>query len=96
MAKRQYTHRSLEHWQAHIDAQAQSALSVSDYCQQHQLTPSNFYAWRKKLNANVVGDNTDVTENSWIALSPHALSKAQAATEITLALPGGIQLTLRS
>ena len=96
MTKRQYTHRSAEQWQAHIHAQAHSTLSVSEYCQDHQLPPSNFYAWRKKLSGNVVGDNTDVTESGWIALSPQALSKAQAATEITLALPGGIQLTIRS
>lgn len=38
----------------HIRAQTEGPLSVAAYCQAHDLSPSTFYYWRKKL-AGVVG-----------------------------------------
>jgi len=42
--------RTREQWQALIDEQAESELSVSEFCAQYDLTVSNFYLWRKKLS----------------------------------------------
>jgi len=42
--------RSQEQWQTIIEDQQSSGLTIIDYCQQHQLTISSFYAVRKKLS----------------------------------------------
>ena len=41
--------RSKKQWQAIIEAQQASGLTIIDYCQQHQLSTTSFYAVRKKL-----------------------------------------------
>jgi putative transposase len=97
MTQRKYTHRTPEQWQAYLDQQAQSGLSVKDYCQEQSLAPSNFYSWRKKLSVSPV-NNTESNE-PWIAVTPTRPptdSTPQCSTEICLALPGGIQLTITS
>lgn len=99
MTQRKYTHRTPEQWQAYLDQQAQSGLSVKDYCQEQNLAPSNFYSWRKKLS----GESPVTTESSeaWLAVTPTPTgptpnSTPGVTTEICLALPGGIQLTITS
>lgn len=42
--------RSQEQWQTIIEDQQTSGLTIIDYCQQQQLSTSNFYAIRKKLS----------------------------------------------
>ena len=42
--------RSQEQWQSIIEDQQTSGLTIIEYCQQHQLTTSSFYAVRKKIN----------------------------------------------
>ncbi|KGJ98476.1 IS66 family insertion sequence element accessory protein TnpA [Thalassotalea sp. ND16A] len=41
--------RSQAQWQAIIEDQQTSGLAIMDYCQQHQLSTTSFYAVRKKL-----------------------------------------------
>jgi len=41
--------RSQEQWQTIIEDQQTSGLAIIDYCQQHQLSTTSFYAVRKKL-----------------------------------------------
>lgn len=41
--------RSQAQWQAIIEDQQSSGLTISDYCLQHQLSATSFYAVRKKL-----------------------------------------------
>lgn len=102
MKERKYTYRTPEQWQTHVDKQAQSGLSIKTYCQQHHLTLSNFYSWRKKLVESSVEDSG--SSDGWVALAATPMespvvkfeSTASASTEIALALPGGIQLTIRS
>lgn len=38
-------------WQRHIEAHASSGLPVAGYCATHDLSPSTFYLWRRKLSA---------------------------------------------
>jgi hypothetical protein len=40
--------RNQEHWQALIEDQKLSGLSIIDYCHQNQLSTSSFYAARHK------------------------------------------------
>lgn len=41
--------RSQEQWRNIIEDQQASGLTIIDYCQQHQLSTTSFYAVRKKL-----------------------------------------------
>lgn len=42
--------RSQKQWQTIIDDQQTSGLTIIDYCQQQQISTSNFYAVKKKLS----------------------------------------------
>lgn len=41
--------RNQTQWQTLIQNQQTSGLTISDYCQQHHLPTSSFYAFKKKL-----------------------------------------------
>lgn len=41
--------RNETQWQTLIQKQQASGLTISDYCQQHQIPTSSFYAFKKKL-----------------------------------------------
>ena len=42
--------RNQQQWQTVVEQQQASGLIIKDYCQQHQLSVSSFYAARKKIN----------------------------------------------
>ena len=43
--------RNQEQWQVIIEKQQTSGLTIIDYCREHQLSTSSFYAVRKKLES---------------------------------------------
>ena len=62
--------RSLEQWRSIIEEQQASDLTITDYCQQHALSKTSFYAARSKLNESSgsfvrakVAKHVDVTEH---------------------------------
>ncbi len=77
--------RTREQWQRLVDKQAESELTVSEFCAQHALTVSNFYLWRKKLS-----DDREpfAQQDNWLAFDLSA-SGNQSIWEIELVLPGG-------
>ena len=44
-------------WQARLDAQAQSGLTIAEFCKQQKYSASAFYQWRRKLQD--IADGTD-------------------------------------
>jgi transposase-like protein len=48
MEQQEKTNRS-ELMRTHIAACKASGKTVEDYCKEHELKPSNYYYWRKKL-----------------------------------------------
>ena len=42
-------------WQARLDAQAQSGLTIAEFCKQRKHSASGFYQWRRKLQN--IGDS---------------------------------------
>ena len=97
MAERKHTYRTLEQWQTHIDQQAQSGLSIQAYCKEKGLTASNFYTWRKKLSSSPENINR-ADQTAWVSLASTSadFSSTPSSTDISLTLPGGIVLTIRS
>ncbi len=49
MTRKQAVHRTESQWQEVIFRQANSGLSVKDYCESNDVTLSGFYAARKRL-----------------------------------------------
>jgi transposase-like protein len=41
--------RKEQFWRGHMARWQRSGLSVPAYCARHDLTPANFYAWRRTL-----------------------------------------------
>lgn len=85
--------RTREQWQVLIEKQAESELSVSEFCTQHQLTVSNFYLWRKKLSDD---SQSHAQQDNWLAFDMPASANKEAgsAWEIELVLPGGVVLRM--
>ena len=86
---RQY--RSQQTWQTLINKQPNSGLSIRQFCEQHQITQSNFYYWRKRLS-DVSEDDTN--ESAWLELP--TVAQQTEDWMIELALPGGVTLKMRS
>ena len=74
---------SAKEWRGHLGQQSKSGLSITDYCQRHNLPVANLYYWRRRV----------APEAS--PLIP-VLVRRPVAAPCTLAirLPNGIQLAL--
>jgi hypothetical protein len=48
------TERGRSQWMQLLEEFNASALSVQAFCQQRELTPSNFYYWKRKLNKTAI------------------------------------------
>lgn len=46
---RKYTRRTDKQWQELVNNFNQSDLSLEAYCKQHNIAPSGFYTWRKRV-----------------------------------------------
>jgi len=85
--------RTREHWQGLVDKQAESEMSVSEFCAQHDLTVSNFYLRRKKLSDD---GQSPAQQDNWLAFDMPASGNQSAGStwEIELALPGSVVLRM--
>ena len=85
--------RTRAQWQELVDKQAESELSVSEFCTHHDLTVSNFYLWRKKLSDD---SQSLAPQDNWLAFDMPARANQNAGStwEIELALPGGVVLRM--
>ena len=101
MTKRTYTRRTQSQWQHHITEQKESGLNIAEYCKQHQIAASNFYAWRSKLHRTTSAQPNmpASSEPDWLPIQEPlstAFSMDELKTSVTLTLPGGFTLTIRS
>jgi len=78
--------RSLEQWRNIIEEQQASDLTITEFCQQHGLPKTSFYAARSKLNESSgsfvrakVAKHLDVTE--------HQLSITPEVGKVNVSLP---------
>jgi len=95
MAHGRYQRLSAERWQALLDEQQHSGLSMRAFCKARGLTVSTFYGWKKRLSdADATGASF---ERLFTALTP-ALSQPtgpEGGWEIELDLGDGVCLRLR-
>lgn len=102
MTKAKQARRTQAQWVQLIEGQCNSELTIEAYCKQHQVTVSNFYAWRAKLkkqSAHEVANRPASKENDWIPLVPPPSplpQSAESAWAVELDLPAGITLRVRS
>jgi len=93
-------HRTSKQWQQIFEQQVLSGLPVATFCKQQQITPSSFYAWRKRL-ANQVSLSSKtgrpvIAENhqdNWLGITPEPIPTA-SPWDIELSLPNGVVLRM--
>lgn len=66
------------HWQAIIDNQTTSGVSVAAYCRDAQIKPSYFYTWRRRLR-----EQQSFT-GGFLELIPGRLTEAASGIRIRL------------
>ena len=70
--------RTRQAWQALLDEQPRSGLSIQRFCESKGMTPSSFYSWRAKLRRgqssalDPFGVIESMADSLWIALTPPA------------------------
>jgi hypothetical protein len=92
--------RTSQQWQEIIEQHAPSGLQVATFCKQQQITPSSFYAWRKRLaNQPSLPSITskpiisESAQNDWHSISPEP-NVAALPWDIELSLPNGVVLRM--
>ncbi len=78
-----------QNWQARIDAQASSGLSIAQFCEQQDCSVASFYQWKRKLAASNASDSPG---HGAIHPSPFQ----QLRTKPALPGPAWIELSLPS
>ncbi|MBD1229687.1 IS66 family insertion sequence element accessory protein TnpA [Xenorhabdus griffiniae] len=74
-----------QHWITVIAAQKQSGMTVTAYCQHHEINLATFYYWAKKLRQQQAPQRLHP-----VVVDEHA----EAEQTVTLFLPGGLRAEL--
>lgn len=80
-------HSLSKFWQAHIEAQASSGLSISRYCKEHSLKAHQFHYHKKQA-----GRHTQATSN----LGSFVPIKISPPTALTIELTSGHKISFDS
>jgi hypothetical protein len=51
-------------WEARVERQAQSGLSVAKFCEQEAISQASFYQWKRKLASNSPGNGRGGSSDS--------------------------------
>ena len=65
-------------WQQVIDAQAQSGLSIQDFCKVNRLAKSSFYSWRGRLKKENATSQIQFAEVIPISSAKAAINNQQS------------------
>ncbi|MDP5138087.1 IS66 family insertion sequence element accessory protein TnpB [Rheinheimera baltica] len=90
MTNRAY--RNAAQWQQLIDLWRTSELSITEFCQTHQLSTMSFYKWRQRL-APQSGQAQPMQDTQFIDLSAFA-KQGGTHWHIVLSLGNGVELSL--
>ena len=78
--------RTAQQWQALVDAQTHSGQSIKAFCQDQQIEPSGFYAWKRRLLKPAVRPTQSA---GFVRLTTGSDMDADA---VTITLPYGVEL----
>lgn len=93
--------RTPDDWQQIFQQFHDSELTVTAFCQQHKLTLSNFYHWRKKITTlpstqSVIASKVSGGSDNWQAIQLPKIGSPDTSWDIELQLPGGVTLNMRA
>ena len=67
--------RTRQEWQALLDEQPRSGLSIQRFCQSEGITPSSFYSWRTKLRRGETARSSIGTQVRSISTDRRGMSR---------------------
>ena len=79
---------SREQWQAWVLEQAESSLSISEFCRDVDVSEASFYNWRRKLAGEAKAGRTADLKSS----SPFVPVSIRESAEVEITLPCGATL----
>lgn len=83
--------QKVAHWQKVFSQQSKSGTSTADFCKQQKVSPSIFYAWRKRMaNDSVSKPSTTVKQQLVPLFLEH--NPIEQVSSLTLTTPQGYQL----
>lgn len=85
-----------ERWRGVIESQAESGLSVAEFCRRHDVSPASFYAWRKRLREENAASRHGKSTGAFTALRvvDDAAVSDDAGGGASIEFPGGAVLRL--
>jgi hypothetical protein len=84
--------QKISHWQSLFIQQKNSGLSITDFCQQHKMATSTFYAWKKRIT-QIDGSNKSTTPKKQHLIPLFAEDVPEQLTSLlTLTTPAGYRL----
>lgn len=73
-----------QRWQARLQQQKESGLTIAAWCENHQVSIAQFYYWQKKLNSTIEASAGNV-------IVPIAMSSSPA---LVVETPNGYRLLI--
>jgi putative transposase len=89
--RRRRVMRTEEQWRELVAQFKHGNLNVREFCQQHQLTPSSFHHWRKRLSETALPGPGFVALQAPISVAPPIADSVAWDVELSL----GARMTLR-
>lgn len=91
------------YWRGVLEQQAQSGLSVANFCRQESISAPSFYIWRKKLaawdtagggtqEANSGARQASSTDRAIARLLPVHIESLESPTPVRILLPQGVSI----
>jgi putative transposase len=89
-------HRPREQWQASVDQQRASGVSVMQFCRQENIGYASFCNWRKRLSGAPVADSAASGKAGFMILSSLMSTSPSSVVgwNIMLSLGNGLELQL--
>jgi transposase-like protein len=79
-----------------LERQAESGLSVADFCRQESVSAPSFYFWRRRLQEQEATGNQQLGRAATVVSSrqllPVHIESAAAAAAVRILLPQGVSL----
>lgn len=98
MAQHRNARRTQDQWQAIIDQQQQSGITVQQFCTEHAISQASFYKWRQRLAKPQPAHDAE-SPSSFIDLTTlssgrNRHSNTDPSWQIVLSLGNGVELRL--